>query len=51
LIRTFMDEVTHNATGNQITMVKRRKAAGDSPPSATPATRPAEVDRPPASRP
>jgi CheY-like chemotaxis protein/anti-sigma regulatory factor (Ser/Thr protein kinase) len=24
LIRTFMDEVHHNATGNQITMVKRR---------------------------
>lgn len=23
LVRTFMDEVTHNATGNQITMVKR----------------------------
>jgi CheY-like chemotaxis protein/anti-sigma regulatory factor (Ser/Thr protein kinase) len=27
LIRTFMDEVTHNATGNQITMVKRCRAA------------------------
>ena len=25
LIRTFMDEVHHNATGNQITMVKRGK--------------------------
>lgn len=25
LIRTFMDEVTYNATGNQITMVKRRE--------------------------
>jgi CheY-like chemotaxis protein/anti-sigma regulatory factor (Ser/Thr protein kinase) len=27
LIRTFMDDVRHNTTGNQITMVKRRKAA------------------------
>ena len=27
LIRTFMDEVRHNPTGNQITMVKRRKTA------------------------
>ncbi len=26
LIRTFMDEVRHNAKGNQITMIKRRKA-------------------------
>ena len=26
LIRTFMDEVTHNATGNRITLVKRSKA-------------------------
>ncbi len=25
LIRTFMDEVRHNPTGNQITMIKRRK--------------------------
>lgn len=25
LIRTFMDEVSHNETGNQITMVKRRE--------------------------
>ena len=25
LIRTFMDEVTHSANGNQITMVKRRR--------------------------
>ena len=24
LIQTFMDHVEHNATGNQITMVKRR---------------------------
>ena len=24
LIRTFMDEITHNAKGNEITMVKRR---------------------------
>ena len=27
LIRTFMDEVTHNAAGNQITMVKRCRSA------------------------
>ncbi len=27
LIRTFMDEVRHNAVGNEITMVKRRDAA------------------------
>jgi CheY-like chemotaxis protein/anti-sigma regulatory factor (Ser/Thr protein kinase) len=27
LIRTFMDEVTHNATGNQVTLVKRRRPA------------------------
>jgi anti-sigma regulatory factor (Ser/Thr protein kinase) len=27
LIRTFMDSVFHNATGNQITMIKRRRAA------------------------
>jgi anti-sigma regulatory factor (Ser/Thr protein kinase) len=27
LIRSFMDEVRHNPTGNQITMVKRRKVA------------------------
>lgn len=25
LIRTFMDDVTHNATGNQITMTRRRR--------------------------
>ena len=25
LIRTFMDEVSHNTLGNQITMVKRRQ--------------------------
>ncbi len=25
LIRTFMDEVQHNATGTEITMVKRKK--------------------------
>jgi len=25
LIKTFMDEVTHSANGNQITMVKRRR--------------------------
>ncbi|MBV9122992.1 MAG: ATP-binding protein [Planctomycetes bacterium] len=28
LIRTFMDEVSHNATGNQITMTKRRPPPG-----------------------
>jgi CheY-like chemotaxis protein/anti-sigma regulatory factor (Ser/Thr protein kinase) len=27
LIRTFMDSVTHNQTGNEITLVKRRKQA------------------------
>ncbi len=27
LIRTFMDEATHNATGNEIRLVRRRKAA------------------------
>src|SRR5207302_5836953 len=27
LIRTFMDEVTHNAAGNEITMVKRHRMA------------------------
>ena len=25
LIRTFMDEVSHNSTGNQITLVRRRR--------------------------
>jgi hypothetical protein len=50
-MRTFMDEVTHNATGNQITLVKRCTSAGDSPSPATPATHPAEVKRPPASLP
>ncbi|MGE0608143.1 MAG: ATP-binding protein, partial [Pirellulales bacterium] len=25
LMRSFMDEVTYNATGNQITLVKRRQ--------------------------
>ena len=34
LIRTFMDEVRHNALGNEITMVKRRPAAGDPEPPA-----------------
>jgi len=28
LIRTFMDEVTHNEVGNEITMVKRRDVGG-----------------------
>ncbi len=28
LIRTFMDEATHNATGNEITLVRRRRAEG-----------------------
>jgi anti-sigma regulatory factor (Ser/Thr protein kinase) len=27
LMRTFMDEVTYNATGNQVTLVKRKKVA------------------------
>jgi anti-anti-sigma factor len=36
LIRTFMDLVQHNALGNEITMRKRRSAAGDAdvPPQA-----------------
>jgi anti-sigma regulatory factor (Ser/Thr protein kinase) len=25
LVRTFMDEVAHNATGNEITMIKRHR--------------------------
>jgi CheY-like chemotaxis protein len=29
LMRTFMDEVSFNAQGNEVTMVKRRKAQGD----------------------
>jgi CheY-like chemotaxis protein/anti-sigma regulatory factor (Ser/Thr protein kinase) len=37
LIRTFMDEVTHNPTGNQITLVKRRqRPAGPASPAPTP---------------
>ena len=29
-MRTFMDEVRYNATGNRVTLVKRRdRAAGD----------------------
>jgi CheY-like chemotaxis protein len=28
LIRTFMDDVSHNAAGNEITLVKRRRAGG-----------------------
>lgn len=32
LIETFMDHVSHNATGNEITMVKRRVRPGDPPP-------------------
>jgi len=28
LMRTFMDEVTFNSTGNQVTMIKRCAAAG-----------------------
>jgi len=32
LIRTFMDDVTHNSTGNQITMTRRRRPhAGEKP--------------------
>jgi CheY-like chemotaxis protein/anti-sigma regulatory factor (Ser/Thr protein kinase) len=35
LIQTFMDEVMHNATGNQITLIKRREGArGDEQASA-----------------
>ncbi len=39
LIRTFMDEVRHNALGNEITMIKRPPAAGepDSPAVCRPA--------------
>jgi anti-sigma regulatory factor (Ser/Thr protein kinase) len=41
LIRLFMDEVRHNARGNEITMVKRAPAAGTGdpihPPHQTPA--------------
>jgi hypothetical protein len=37
LIRTFMDEVTHNPTGNQITLVKRRQPpAGPASPAPAP---------------
>jgi CheY-like chemotaxis protein/anti-sigma regulatory factor (Ser/Thr protein kinase) len=32
LIRTFMDEVTHNARGNEITMIKRLRAPSLTPP-------------------
>jgi CheY-like chemotaxis protein len=42
LIRTFMDEVRHNATGNEITMVKRRDAAA----TGTAASGPPRSDRP-----
>jgi len=31
LIRTFMDEVSHNDVGNEITMVKRRDVGGSGP--------------------
>ncbi len=34
LIRTFMDEVAFNTTGNTITMIKRVQAAGDPAPGA-----------------
>jgi CheY-like chemotaxis protein len=34
LIRTFMDEVRHNAKGNEITLVKRREASGGEAPRA-----------------
>jgi CheY-like chemotaxis protein len=33
LIHSFMDEVTHNATGNEVRMVKRRKMTIDGDPS------------------
>jgi CheY-like chemotaxis protein/anti-sigma regulatory factor (Ser/Thr protein kinase) len=29
LVRTFMDEVSHNATGNEITLVKHHRRSGD----------------------
>ena len=35
LIRTFMDEVKHNALGNEITMMKRRPLPEDGEPSVT----------------
>ena len=28
LMRNFMDEVKHNKSGNEVTMIKRRKRAG-----------------------
>jgi CheY-like chemotaxis protein/anti-sigma regulatory factor (Ser/Thr protein kinase) len=31
LIRTFMDEVRYNATGNEITMIKRREGSAEAP--------------------
>jgi anti-sigma regulatory factor (Ser/Thr protein kinase) len=37
LMRTFMDEVTFNEAGNEVTMVKRR-AQSDQPASQIPAT-------------
>jgi anti-sigma regulatory factor (Ser/Thr protein kinase) len=33
LIRTFMDEVSHNPTGNQITLVKRRTSEQTASPA------------------
>jgi hypothetical protein len=33
LMRTFMDEVAFNATGNEITLTKRRRPANDTTPS------------------
>lgn len=36
LIRTFMDEVTHNQVANEITMVKRRDVGGSGPKDGTP---------------
>jgi anti-sigma regulatory factor (Ser/Thr protein kinase) len=39
LIHTFMDEVTHDRTGNQITMVKRHRVATDSQSLTAPAGR------------
>lgn len=32
LMRSFMDEISFNEVGNEVTMVKRREAAADAPP-------------------
>ena len=33
LMRTFMDDVTFNDAGNEVTMIKRREHEGDAPKS------------------